>query len=76
MAIELPGMPVSTAKYRFTDITGNYTEFARALGGYGERITRPQDIVPAILRGIEQTQKGTPALPVFITCQDTRASRL
>ncbi|HKR93568.1 thiamine pyrophosphate-requiring protein [Novosphingobium sp.] len=76
MAIELPGMPVSTAKYRSTDITGNYTEFARALGGYGERITRPQDIIPAIRRGIEQTQKGTPALLEFITCQETRASRL
>ncbi|HKR90365.1 MAG TPA: thiamine pyrophosphate-requiring protein [Phenylobacterium sp.] len=76
MAIEVPGMPVATRKYRSTDISGNYADFARALGGYGERITRPEDIVPAIRRGVEQTQNGAPALLEFITCQETRASRL
>ena len=76
MAIELNVMPVATEKYRSTDISGNYAEFARALGGYGERVTRPQDIVPAIRRGIEQTRAGKPALLEFMTCQETRASRL
>ncbi|HKT77006.1 MAG TPA: thiamine pyrophosphate-requiring protein, partial [Sphingobium sp.] len=76
MAIELPIMPVATEKYRSTDISGNYADFARALGGYAERITRPEDIVPAIRRGIEQTQSGVPVLLEFITCQETRASRL
>ena len=76
MAIELPVMPIATEKYRSTDISGNYADFARALGGYGERITRPEDIVPAIRRGIEQTLKGVPVLLEFITCQETRASRL
>src|SRR5205814_2135822 len=37
MAIELKVMPVSTEKYRSTDISGNYADFAKALGGYGER---------------------------------------
>ena len=41
MAIELKVMPVSTEKYRSTDISGNYADFARALGGYGERVTEP-----------------------------------
>ena len=76
MAIELPIMPVATEKYRSTDISGNYADFARALGGYAERITRTEDIVPAIRRGIEQTQSGVPVLLEFITCQETRASRL
>ena len=76
MAIELQSMPVATEKYRSTDISGNYAEFARSLGGYGERITRPEDIIPAIRRGIEQTQNGGPALLEFITCKETRASRL
>jgi acetolactate synthase-1/2/3 large subunit len=76
MAIELNVMPVATQKYRSTDISGNYADFAKALGGYGERVTRPEDIVPAIRRGIEQTQAGTPALLEFITGQETRASRL
>ena len=76
MAIELNVMPVATKKYRSTDISGNYADFARALGGYGERVTRPEDIIPAIRRGIEQTQNGVPALLEFMTAQETRASRL
>jgi acetolactate synthase-1/2/3 large subunit len=69
MAIELPVMPVSTERYRSTDISGHYADFARALGGYGERITEPSEIVPAIRRGIEQTREGRPALLEFITQQ-------
>ena len=76
MAVEMPTMPVSTEKYRATDISGNYADFARALGCYSERITRPEDIAPAIRRGIEQTQKGVPTLLEFITHKETRASRL
>ena len=41
MAIELPVMQAATEKYRSTDICGHYADFARALGGYGERVTEP-----------------------------------
>ena len=51
-------MPVSTERYRATDISGNYAAFATALGGYGERVTDPNEIVPAIKRGIEKTKQG------------------
>jgi thiamine pyrophosphate-dependent acetolactate synthase large subunit-like protein len=67
MAMELPVMPVSTERFRSTDISGDYAALARALGGYGERVTDPGEIVPAIRRGIAQTQAGTPALLEFIT---------
>jgi thiamine pyrophosphate-dependent acetolactate synthase large subunit-like protein len=70
MAIELPIMKVATEKYRSTDISGHYADMARAFGGYGERITDPAEIVPAIKRGIEQTKSGTPALLEFITEQN------
>src|SRR6185295_1149125 len=53
MAIELPIMPNATQKYRATDISGNYSEMAKAFGGYGERVTELSEIVPAIKRGIE-----------------------
>ncbi len=75
MAIELKVMKVATEKYRSTDISGNYADFARAMGGYGERVTRPADIVPAIKRGIEQTRQGTPALLEFITEKAVDVSR-
>ena len=52
---------------RSTDISGNYAEFAKALGGYGERVTEPGAIIPAIKRAIAKTKEGTPALLEFIT---------
>jgi acetolactate synthase-1/2/3 large subunit len=76
MAIELKVMPVSTEKYRSTDISGDYAAMARAFGGYGERIEQPGDIVPAIRRGIEATKKGQPALLEFITSKETEVSRI
>ena len=47
---------------------------ARAFGGYGERVTEPAEIIPAIKRGIEQTREGTPALLEFITQKDYQYS--
>jgi acetolactate synthase I/II/III large subunit len=67
MAIELKVMATATQKYRSTDISGNYAEFAKALGGWGERVTEPADIVPAIKRAVAKTREGTPALLEFIT---------
>ena len=73
MAIELPIMPNATERFRATDISGDYAAMARAFGGYGERVTKAEDIIPAIKRGIEQTQKGVPVLLEFITEQETRS---
>jgi acetolactate synthase-1/2/3 large subunit len=75
MAMELDVMPTATEKYRATDISGHYADFARALGGYGERVTRVDQIVPAIRRGIAATLRGEPALLEFITAQEKEASR-
>ena len=75
MAIELKVMPISTEKYRSTDISGDYAAMARAFGGYGERVTQPGDIKAAIQRGIAQTQAGKPALLEFITAKETRVSK-
>ncbi len=76
MAIELKVMPVSTEKYRATDISGDYAAMARAFGGYGERVEKPGDIVAAIKRGIAATEKGQPALLEFITSKEVEVSRL
>jgi acetolactate synthase-1/2/3 large subunit len=74
MAIELKVMAVATEKFRSTDISGNYADMAKAFGGYGERVTQPEDIIPAIKRGIQQTQEGRPALLEFITQKETKTS--
>lgn len=74
MAIELHIMQQSTEKYRSTDISGDYAAMARAFGGYGERVTDPAEIIPAIKRGIEQTKNGVPALLEFITSKEVGIS--
>src|SRR2546423_1222103 len=74
MAIELKVMAIATEKFRSTDISGNYADMAKAFGGYGERVTEPGQIIPAIKRGIEQTRNGTPALLEFITAKETSIS--
>ncbi len=74
MAIELPIMKVATEKYRSTDISGNYSEMARAFGAYGERVTEPGEIKAAIERGIAATESGQPALLEFITDKEINIS--
>jgi acetolactate synthase-1/2/3 large subunit len=74
MACEIPIMQVATEKYRSTDISGNYADMAKAFGGYGERVTQPSDIIPAIKRAIGKTEEGTPALLEFITAKEIEYS--
>ena len=74
MACEIGIMQESTEKYGSTNISGNYAAMAEAFGGYGERVTSPDQIIPAIKRGIEQTEAGKPALLEFLTSQETATS--
>jgi len=74
MAIEIPVMPVSQAKYGATDITGNYADLARSLGCYAERIADPGEIIAALKRGIAATEEGRPALLEFLTAKEITIS--
>ena len=74
MACELRFMPVAANKYRSTDISGNYADMAKALGGYGERVAQPAAIIPAIKRAIQKTEDGIPALLEFLTSRETEYS--
>ena len=74
MAIEIPIMPISTEKFRSTDISGHYADMAKAFGGYGERVETPDQIIPAIQRGIQKTQEGVPALLEFLTAKENQIS--
>jgi acetolactate synthase-1/2/3 large subunit len=68
--MEFKIMKASKDRFASTDISGNYSEFAKALGGYGERVTEPGEIVNALKRGIKATKEGKPALLEFITTQE------
>ena len=48
---------------------------AKTLGGYGERVEDPQEIVPAIGRAREAMYSGGPALLEFLTKEENALSR-
>lgn len=49
-------------RYIWVELSGNYAEMARALGGWGRRVETPDEIVPALREALEVTQGGHPAL--------------
>ena len=67
MAIERKTMPFATDTYGSVFLGGNYRDVARALGGWGERVEKPEEIVPAFKRAIEVTRQGQPALVECMT---------
>ncbi len=75
MGIEAPTLPVATERYGTLYLSGNYSEVAKALGGYSERIEQPGDIIPAIQRGVKTVQDGQAALLEFITCEEISYSK-
>jgi acetolactate synthase-1/2/3 large subunit len=60
MAIELKVMPISTEKYRSTDISGDYAAMARAFGGTasGDQL---KDIIPAISAASKTKERASGA---------------
>jgi hypothetical protein len=40
------------------------------MGGYGERVTEPDQVLHALVRGIRMTQEGTPVLLELITARE------
>lgn len=67
--------PVATERFGFTNLYGNYADLSQALGGYGERITDPSEIVPALGRAQEAMVGGKPALLEFMTKEENALSR-
>ena len=75
MAVEAHSMATSHARFRTRDLGGNYAELGKALGGYAERIERPDEIAGAIQRAKRATEDGRAALLEFITSEETAYSR-
>ena len=59
--------PVAAREYGTGRLSGNYAEVAAAMGGYNERVERPEDVVPAIRRAQQVVASGQPALVEIIT---------
>lgn len=66
--------PVASKRYQINFQSGDYAQVAKALGGYAERIEKPQDIIPAIQRAKRVVDSGQPALIEFITREELTES--
>lgn len=74
MAIERHALAISHERYRARDIGGNYADLGRAMGGYAERVEKPDDIIPAIQRARQHNEAGRAVLLEFITSQEINYS--
>ena len=59
--------PVASREYGVGRLSGNYAEVAAAMGGYNERVDRPEEVIPAIRRARQVVESGQPALLEIIT---------
>ncbi len=67
MAIEKSSMPFAIEQSGSFYVGGDYRAVAEALGGYGARVEKPDEFVPALKQAIEVTKTGRPALIECIT---------
>ncbi len=67
MAIEKSSMPFAIEQSGSFYVGGDYRGVAEALGGYGARVEKPDEFVPALKQAIEVTKTGRPALIECIT---------
>jgi thiamine pyrophosphate-dependent acetolactate synthase large subunit-like protein len=67
--------PVALEKYNIKSLSGQFSEVAQAMGAYSEKIKDPQDIVPAIKRGLAAVDAGRPTVLEFITRDEGEFSK-
>jgi len=76
MAAETHSMEASHERYGTMNLSGNYADLARALGGWSERVAEPNQIVPALQRARQATEDAKAALLEFITSREIAYSRM
>jgi acetolactate synthase-1/2/3 large subunit len=74
MAIEIPHMKLSHDMHKARDLGGNFSETARSLGAWSERVADPNDVAAAILRARRATEDGRTCLLEFVTSAETAFS--
>ena len=67
--------PEAVGRYDLKSLSGNFADVAQALGAFSERITEPEEIVPAFHRAQEMNRAGKMALLEFITKEEGEYSK-
>ena len=66
--------PVAIERYGFNTLSGDYNKVAEGLGGYTERVERPEDIVPVLKRAKKANDAGKAALIEIMDKEETASS--
>ena len=67
--------PTAIQKYQVKSLGGQFAEVAAAMGAYAEKITEPDEIIPAINRALAANASGEPAVLEFITRDEGNFSK-
>ena len=67
--------PHANKMYRAKELSGQFSEVAEAMGAYSEKISDPDEIIPAIQRGLDVTSSGRTAVLEFITKEEGAHSK-
>jgi thiamine pyrophosphate-dependent acetolactate synthase large subunit-like protein len=62
--------PVASEKHHLNRQSGEYARVAEGLGGYAEKVEKPDDIIPAIQRAKKAVDSGQAALLEIITAEE------
>jgi acetolactate synthase-1/2/3 large subunit len=66
--------PVASKRFSLNVQTGDYSKVAEGLGGYSEKVDKPQNIIPAIQRAKAAIDSGRAALLEIITREELNES--
>ncbi|MFC1899335.1 thiamine pyrophosphate-requiring protein [Chloroflexota bacterium] len=62
--------PIASERYNLNVTSGNYAKVAEGLGGHGEQVTQPEEIIPAIQRAKKAVDSGQAALIEVLTKEE------
>ena len=68
-------MPTAVARYNTKYMGGNFSDMARSMGAWAERITDPDQIAPAMRRAQERNEAGEFALLEYVTKEEGAYSK-
>lgn len=63
-------MPTASERFGANRLSGRYTDVAAGLGAYSEQVQRPEEVAPAIQRGVAATRNGRTAVLEMITKEE------
>ena len=69
------GFPAANKIYGTGSMSGNYADVAEALGLYALRVEEPDDVIPAIKKGVKSVNSGKSTLIEVITKVESKVSR-